>query len=103
VAFPFTDLSGHKRRPALIVGRVDSNDLLLAFITSQIASLLSLSTHMLDRQHPEFGAMGLRVPSAVRLDKLATLNRRLVSRRLGWIGPRTMSAVTACLRYVFEL
>ena len=65
VTFPFTDLSGQKRRPALIVGRVDSDDLLVAFITSQTTTALSLSTHMLDRHHPEFGAMGLKVPSAV--------------------------------------
>jgi len=37
VRFPFTDLSGLKLRPALIVGRVSGDDVVLAFVTSQTA------------------------------------------------------------------
>jgi len=103
VLFPFTDLSGTKRRPALIVGRVESDDLVLAFITSRLPAGSPLSAHSLVPGDPEFRATGLKVPSSVRLDKLATLHRRLVTRRLGAIGPRTTSAVGACLRHALEL
>jgi mRNA interferase MazF len=103
VLFPFTDLSGTKRRPALIVGRVESDDLVLAFITSRLPTSLSPSAHSMDVANPEFRTTGLKVPSSVRLDKLATLHRRLVTRRLGSIGPRTTSAIGACLRHALEL
>lgn len=42
-------------------------------------------------------------PAAVWLDKLATLHRRLVRRRLGQIGARTEQRVNTALRYALEL
>jgi mRNA interferase MazF len=103
VGFPFTDLSGVKRRPALIVGRVQSDDLLMAFITSQTAVGSSSSSHQLHPGDPEFLTSGLKVASTVRLDRLATLHRRLVTRRLGTVGPHTALAVERCLRHVLDL
>ena len=103
VAFPFTDLSGVKRRPAVIVGRVQTNDLLLAFITSRTGVRRSPSSHQLAPSDPEFLTSGLKVASTVRLDRLATLHRRLVTRRLGTIGPQTSLAVERCLRHVLAL
>lgn len=63
----------------------------------------SPAEHLLAPGDPEFAATGLKGPSLVRLDKLAILQRSLLQRRLGHIGPRTDSAVARCLRYVFEL
>jgi mRNA interferase MazF len=103
VLFPFTDLSGTKRRPALIVGRVESDDLVLAFITSRGLAIASRSSYALSQSDVEFQRTGLKMASSIRLDKLATLHRRLVTRRLGSIGPQTDLAVAACLRHVLEL
>jgi mRNA interferase MazF len=69
--FPFTDLSGAKRRPALVVSRDNERrrDLIVCFITStprtgpDMASLASTP------------GTGLKVPSVVRFDTLATLDR----------------------------
>lgn len=88
VMFPFTDLSGTKRRPAPIVGRVQSDDLLLAFITSPDARALGPSTHFLTPTDPEFPATGLKVPSWVRLDT---------------VGSQTRTGVAGCLGYVLDL
>jgi len=82
IAFPFTDLTGQKRRPALIVGRVQSDDLLVAFITTQIVLAHPPAALLIGPNDPEFLQTGLKTSSIVRLDKLATLHRRLVSRRL---------------------
>ena len=77
--FPFTDLSGDKRRPALVVSR-DNNrrtDLVVCFITS------------IPRTGPDMAPLaatagtGLKVPSVVRFDKLATLDRSVIAGRLG--------------------
>jgi mRNA interferase MazF len=101
--FPFTDLSGAKRRPALIVGRIASNDLVVGFITSRTTLQASPASHELARQDPEFAMSGLKVSSSIRLDKLASLHRSLVTRRLGSIGPGTLSAIESCLRYALDL
>jgi mRNA interferase MazF len=101
--FPFTDLSGHKRRPALIVSRPSGHDLIVAFIASQVASIDVRDECPLRSVDPEFAATGLKTASLVRLNKLATLDRSLVRRRLGRAGARTQQAVNDCLRYVFDL
>lgn len=77
--FPFTDLSGDKRRPALVVSRDNDRrtDLVVCFITS------------LPRSGPDMAPLaatpgtGLKVPSVVRFDKLATLDRAVIAGKLG--------------------
>ncbi len=72
--FPFTDLSGDKRRPALVVSRDNDRrtDLVVCFITS------------IPRNGPDTApiaattATGLKVPSVVRFDKVATLDRSVI-------------------------
>lgn len=103
VSFPFSDLSGRKLRPALVVGRPSSDDTVLAFITSQDGEIESKTEHLIAPGDPEFATTGLKVGSRVRLTKLATLHRSLVRRRLGRIGPRSRIAVADALRYVLEL
>ena len=77
--FPFTDLSGDKRRPALVVSRDNHRraDLVVSFITS------------VPRIGPDMAAIaptpgtGLKAASVVRFDKLATLDRSVIAGKLG--------------------
>jgi mRNA interferase MazF len=77
--FPFTDLSGDKRRPALVISRDNDRrpDLVVAFITSVPRSGPDMAP-----LGPESGT-GLKVPSVVRFDKLATLDRSVIAGKLG--------------------
>ena len=102
VPFPLTDSSAQRVRPVLIVGRVSGLDVIVAFITSRLHQGAAPATYIFPR-NPEFDDTGLRVASAVRLDKLATIPRQLVLRRLGRIGSQTTSAVAETLRYVFSV
>jgi mRNA interferase MazF len=68
VPFPFTDLSGSKFRPALILAK-DDVDMIVAFITSQ-SKWVSESTVPLRATKRN----GLKVDSHVRLNKIATLS-----------------------------
>ncbi len=103
ITFPFTDLSSQKLRPAVIVGRVVGSDVIVAFITSQGGRTASPADVWLAPHDHEFRGTGLRAASRVRLDKLATLDRSLVQRRLGRLGPSTRQALTEGLRYVFDV
>ncbi len=78
--FPFTDLSGDKRRPALVVSRDNDRrppDLVVCFITS------------IPRTDPDMAPLaatpgtGLKILSVVRFDKLATLDRTVITGKLG--------------------
>src|SRR5271166_1856889 len=76
--FPFTDLSGDKRRPALVVSRDNDRrtDLIVCFITS------------IPRTGPDTAPLaatagtGLKVPSVARFDKLATVDRSVIAGKL---------------------
>lgn len=103
IAFPFTDLSSTRVRPALVLARSAGDDLILAFITSRAATTDPLATCLLRPGDPEFVQAGLRVESLIRHDRLATLNCRSAFHRLGQIGPRTAGVVDDALRYVFML
>src|SRR2546422_6337121 len=87
VPFPFADLSGSKVRPAVVVS-ADPQDaeLVLAFITSVLTNRSPRGADVeLLRSDPEFHLSGLKVDSLIRLDKLVTLSRSVISRRLGTI------------------
>ncbi len=103
INFPFTDLSSARVRPALIVGRATGDDLILAFVTSRTAGAGPRTTCLLRPGDPEFAQTGLTIDSLVRLDRLATLHRHLVMRRLGRIGPSTTDIVDDALRYALVL
>ena len=83
--FPFTDLSGQKVRPAVVVSRSDrqSRDILLAFITGQQPSSLSQTDLLMEDSHRDFGQTGLKKSSVVKLDKLVTIETSIL---LGEIG-----------------
>ena len=79
VSFPFTDASGARRRPALVLIDAGDDDVVVARITSQIVR------GPFDVELIEWQEAGLLLPSVVRLIKLATLDKDLISRRLGVI------------------
>ncbi len=103
IPFPFTDLRSRKLRPAVVLARSGVDDVILAFVTSRVPTDPGPVDHVLQPGDPEFGNCGLRAASVIRVDKLATLNRGLVARRLGRIGPATQAAIDRCLRHLFRL
>ncbi|HEY0110704.1 MAG TPA: type II toxin-antitoxin system PemK/MazF family toxin [Fibrella sp.] len=97
VPFPFTDLSGSKIRPALVLLATDL-DVTLAFISTQLhwqeaTDLLLYPTSL----------NGLKKPSLIRLSKLATIDNGLAQGRLGELSPNELGQVLANLRILFQL
>jgi len=79
--FPFTDTAGSKRRPALILLDTGDDDIVVARVTGQFSSAPQ------DVTLDEWQQAGLLLPSVVRLHKVATLQRRLVDKKLGRLTP----------------
>ncbi len=77
--FPFTDLSGSKVRPALIISKTNprEQDVIVCFITSKPERNQSA---VKINNTPE---TGLKIPSVVRLDKIATIEKKVVLGELG--------------------
>lgn len=103
--FPFTDLSASKRRPAVIVSKVDpaDPDVIVAFISSAIPAHPSAADFVLPDTHSDFGLTGLKKPSVFRMDKLATLDKSIFSGELGNVSPVVFEQLKDKLRAVLDL
>ncbi len=101
VPFPFTDLSGRKRRPALVVSPdgFDGEDLILCAITARVprtpsAWEVTIEAHdMADDELPK--------RSVVKVGKLFTMHRRLVVGRYGALKEQKLQDVLRRLRELF--
>jgi len=91
LTFPFADAVGAKKRPALIVLDTGDQDLVVARVTSQTAQTA------FDVEVVEWQRAGLLLPSVVRVHKLATLEKRLVERRLGALTAKDWQRVRATI------
>lgn len=59
--------------------------------------------YTVDTLHPEFALTGLRTTSVIRAHKLVAVERSVIVRRLGRIGPRLQAEVDRLLRLVLAL
>ena len=107
VRYPFTDLSGAKVRPAVILTpdnllpRID--DVLCLFISSSMPGELLPTDFVLEEKHPSFAKTGLKYRSVLRAHKLALLNKSLVVRVLGEMSTDLMNEVNQRLRLALGL
>ena len=96
--FPFTDLSSAKVRPALVLvpPMHDTHDMIVAFMSSRMDGKDDRSVSV----QPS-SSNGLKVPSLIRLSKLATLDRRIALGTLGKIDKKTLLSCQEILRKMF--
>ena len=80
---PFTDLSSHKVRPAVVIGR-KGTDLFLVPISSQLINT--------DFALTAWRAAGLNVPCGIKA-QIATVEERLIVRTVGKLGVEDQKAL----------
>ena len=105
VPFPFDDLSASKVRPAVCLTEPTGphRHIILAFITSKASDELLESDVLLNDQHPDFPATGLRISSTLRLHRLMTISTSLIQRELGQLPNPVQKDVDDKLRTLFKL
>ncbi len=100
VPFPFTDLSGTRVRPAVVVSAPSYNtafpDIIVAMVTSQPQSAAT------DYELRDWRQAGLLLPSWFRA-KLATLQQDIVQLSPGRLSARDARAVAVRLRRALGL
>jgi mRNA interferase MazF len=103
--FPFGDVPGMKLRPVLLLTRSIGSvpEVLVAYISSVVPSPPLPSDVILDPSRTEFHGTRLKVVSALRLHKLATLHCSSLARRLGTLDSGQRSVVAAKLRTLLDL
>ena len=97
VRYPFSDLSGTKVRPTVILTPDNMlprmEDVLCLFISSSTPTDILPSDLVLDKTHPSFAKTGLQFQSVFRAHKLALLHKSLVIRALGEADKTLMEAI----------
>jgi len=86
--FPYTDGITFKRRPALVIRDFQDGDILVCRITSKIY------TTTFDIELIDWAESGLKLPSVVRVHKIATLEKSLLELRLGHVSDGVKSSIT---------
>ncbi|WOK05666.1 type II toxin-antitoxin system PemK/MazF family toxin [Imperialibacter roseus] len=77
--FPFTDNSASKRRPPLVISDFEDGDIIVCRITSRLYQIA------FDIVLTNWEKAGLKLPSIVRIHKIATLTKNMVELKMGEI------------------
>ena len=94
--FPFTDGKTYKRRPALIINDFDDGDIVVCRITSQIYKTKN------DIYIDDWEKSGLKLPSVIRIHKLATLEKNMVEIIMGQIDGTTKNKIRTIISKLTE-
>jgi len=97
ITFPFTDLTGSKLRPAVVL--VDKAlDLTVCFITTQLQWQETTDVQLLPT-----ASNGLKNQSLIRTSKIATLDKTLAKGLLGRLNSKELSDLNDMLKILLRL
>jgi mRNA interferase MazF len=100
IPFPFTDLSNQKVRPALTLStQMKSEDIVVSFISSVKPKKLDDFDIKIEPDKTN----GLKLPSIIKIDKIATLNKKIILGELGKIDSTTSKMVEQKIKQLFDL
>lgn len=99
---PYSDRTGSKVRPALVVQNDRNNarldDVILAMITRTASHSSEPTQLMIDVTTPSGQASGLLHTSAVKCEHLVTLHKSFVQRVIGRLPDLLMRQIGECLK-----
>lgn len=103
VGFPFSDIFSKKLRPALIITEESKfQDFILAFITTQFEQREKYDI-LLTADSKDFQKTGLKRDSLLKLNKLTTLNKKMIAGKIGSMPNELMSQVNDNLKNLFKI
>ncbi len=100
--FPFTDLSATKRRPAVVMAERLHNDVIVAFISSNVSNQTD-ADFFLATTDAGFTQTGLVQNSVFKMDKLATLNTAIFSGEIGEVSDNIFESLKEKLKIALDL
>ena len=101
VPYPFTDLSQTKKRPVLIISNSQHNVASDDCVSCGITSNLSNRPYSILLDPADMMEGSLPVRSRIKYDKIFTLEKNLVMKRLGKVNSGIMNQVRSSLVSLF--
>ncbi|WP_333314505.1 type II toxin-antitoxin system PemK/MazF family toxin [Microcoleus sp. AT8-B6] len=105
VPMPSTQLTQFKLRPAVIISADNLNpildDVMVVPCTSKTTRPLTTTQYLITGD--EIVLAGIRVESVVRCESIFTLNKSMITRKLGSLSNDAINYVDRCLMVALEL
>jgi len=89
IPFPFSNLAGTKRRPALVLADLPGDDIILC----QITSVARLDKYAIPLINDDFISGSLSVESLIRPNKIFTADKNIVLYTIGYLSDNKLSEV----------
>ncbi len=93
IPFPFSDLSGSKKRPAFVLANLMGNDIILCQVTSKQTK----DQFAITISNDDFKEGSLPVDSNVRPTRIFTADKNIIVRKAGTLKPAITDQVTKTL------
>ena len=93
--FPYTNFTGAKLRPALLLGKLpgDHDDWLICMISSQLHQAVRGFDEVVAEDDADFATSGLKATSLVRLGRLAVVEGNLLAGAIGIVAPERFARI----------
>lgn len=97
--FPHTDLTEGKLRPALLLAKLpgEYDDWLICMISSQLRHYIAGFDELVRDSDEDFVQSGLKVPSVIRVGRLAVVSGNMLLGAIGEIAPERLIRVKQAL------
>jgi mRNA interferase MazF len=99
IPFPFSDLSGSKRRPAFVLADLPGDDIILCQVTSQVGRDNSLCVSLLSG---DFASGSLPVNSYIRPTRIFTADKKIILRKAGTVKDSVCKETIDILKSLLE-
>jgi mRNA interferase MazF len=99
VPFPFSDLSGSKNRPALVLADLPGDDIILCQITSQQNG----DAFAIPLVSGDFVAGNLPIASNIRPTRIFTADKNIILRKTGALNSTINTKVSKMLGKIFSI
>lgn len=98
IPFPFSDLSGSKRRPALVLSDLQGQDIILCQITSKISN----DSYSISLVNTDFINGSLPVESNIRPSRIFTADKNIIIKKAGTIFESKMKNVILAVHTIIS-
>ncbi|MDX2189066.1 MAG: type II toxin-antitoxin system PemK/MazF family toxin [Bacteroidota bacterium] len=98
IPFPFSNLKGQKKRPALVLADLESEDIILCQITSQNKD----TKYSIQLSSKEFKSGSLPVLSYIRPNRIFTADKNIIIKKSGTISMEKFKEVISKLNEILN-
>ncbi len=98
IPFPFSDLTGAKRRPALVIANLKGNDLILCQITSKNVK----DEYAIEITEKDFEEGSLREVSNIRPNKIFTADESIILYKVGKLKREKIKEIISAIVKILE-